>query len=137
VRMFLNGTAMAGQPDHHRLLGAPFLGAVRTAPAYRFFAVRDQFPGLVPADDGPAGGGAAIAGELYELDETAWATSLGPGEPPELELGTVELEDGSTANAMLLRPERVADPGQLVDITAFGGWRAYQAHLAGEATAPP
>jgi hypothetical protein len=40
--MFLNGTAMSGQPDHGAVEGAPLVGAVRTAPQYRFFAIRDE-----------------------------------------------------------------------------------------------
>jgi hypothetical protein len=137
--MFLNGTAMAGQADHGNLLGSPLIGPARTAPDYRFFAVRDEFPGLVPiaaADLGGVSEGGSIVGELYEVDDEVWRTSLGPGEPPELELGVIELHDGSRANAMLLQLDRVADKAELVDITAFGGWRAYQAHLAGEPASP-
>jgi gamma-glutamylcyclotransferase (GGCT)/AIG2-like uncharacterized protein YtfP len=61
--MFLNGTAMSGQKDHGAIAGATFVGPARTAPRYRFFAVRDEFPGLYPV----AAGGAAVEGELYEL----------------------------------------------------------------------
>ena len=49
-RMFLNGTAMSGQKDHGAIAGATFVGPARTAPRYRFFAVRDEFPGLFPVD---------------------------------------------------------------------------------------
>ena len=124
-RMFLNGTAMAGQADHGAIAGASFLGPARTAPHYRFFAVRDAFPGLVPVADG----GGAIDGELYELSEEILFDSLMPAEPAELELGAVELEDGSIVNAMHLQPERLAPDHAVVDITALGGWRAYQAVL--------
>ena len=46
-------------------------------------------------------------------------------EPPELELGVVELTDGSAALAVLLRPEVHARGTGLVDISDYGGWRAY------------
>lgn len=127
VVMFLNGTAMSGQRDHRLVEGARFLGPARTAPRYRFYAVRDEFPGLVPvADDG-----ASIVGELYEMALTTWRDSLLPGEPTELDPAHVELEDGSAANVMVLDLGRVAAGDKLVDISPFGGWRAYLAHLAG------
>lgn len=128
-RMFLNGTAMSGQKDHGAIEGATFLGPARTAPHYRFFAVRDSFPGLFPVD----GGGASIVGELYELPEEMLYGSLMPSEPAELELGAVELDDGEVVNAMHLQPERLVPGDRVVDITALGGFRAYQAFLADQA----
>jgi hypothetical protein len=128
-RMFLNGTAMSGQNGHGAIVGATFLGPARTAPHYRFFAVRDTFPGLFPV----AEGGAPIVGELYELPEEMLYRSLMPDEPAELELGVIELDDGQIVNAMHLQPERLAEGDRVVDITAIGGFRAYQAFLAANA----
>lgn len=125
-RMFLNGTAMRGQPDHHAVAGSTYLGPRRTAARYRFVAVRDSFPGLLPM----AAGGASIDGELYEMTEDTLFGTLMPEEPAELELGTIQLDDGEIVNAMHLQPDRLAHGDLVVDITAFGGWRAYQDHLA-------
>jgi gamma-glutamylcyclotransferase (GGCT)/AIG2-like uncharacterized protein YtfP len=122
MKVFLNGTAMAGGADHGNIKGAPFLGAAATAPRYHFFAVGDRFPGLVPV----ATGGASIEGELYELEDDVWFNSLLPNEPPELRPGTITLSDGSEVNAMILELDR-ARQDELRDITAFGGWRAYRA----------
>ena len=80
-RMFLNGTAMSGQKDHHAIAGASFVGPARTAARYRFFAVRDEFPGLFPVDEH----GCSIVGELYEVTEDILFRSLLPEEPAELE----------------------------------------------------
>ena len=124
-RMFLNGTAMAGQRDHHAVAGATFVGPARTAPGYRFFAVRDEFPGLLPVD----AGGESINGELYEMTEAILFGSLLPEEPAELEIGTIELIDGSIVNSMQLQPERIRPDDKVVDITGHRGWRAYQAAL--------
>jgi uncharacterized protein (DUF1786 family) len=46
-------------------------------------------------------------------------------EPPELELGIIELEDGELSFAMVLRD---AEHGRGIhqDITSYGGWRAYR-----------
>jgi gamma-glutamylcyclotransferase (GGCT)/AIG2-like uncharacterized protein YtfP len=127
--MFLNGTAMSGQHDHATIAGATFLGSARTAPRYRFFAVRDEFPGLFPVEHG----GMSIAGELYEMSDDLLHGSLLPAEPKELELGSIELADGRTVNAMQLRPERLAAGDKVVDISELGGWRAYQRFLAANA----
>ncbi|GAA1752486.1 allophanate hydrolase-related protein [Luedemannella helvata] len=129
-RMFLNGTAMSGQKDHGAVAGATFLGPARTAPHYRFFAVRDEFPGLFPV----ASGGLSIVGELYELSEEMLYESLMPQEPRELELGAIELDNGDIVNAMILQPERLTPGDKVVDIADLGGFRAYQAHLAANAS---
>ena len=42
--MFLNGGGMRGGPVHHQIESAPLLGELRTAPKYRFYAIRDEFP---------------------------------------------------------------------------------------------
>jgi len=128
ILMFLNGTAMSGQKDHHAVGSSRLLGEARTVPSYRFFAVRDEFPGLVYSP----GEGASILGELYEMDLAVWRDSLLPGEPEELVPGTVELEGGTTARVMILDMERVKPGHKVVDISELGGWRRYQAKLSDE-----
>lgn len=128
-RMFLNGTAMSGQKDHGAIAGAVLVGPARTAPRYRFFAVRDEFPGLF----GVAEGGASIIGELYELTDELLLAGLLPQEPKELELAEITLDDGQVVNAMQLVPGRLVPGDKVVDITALGGFRAYQAFLADNA----
>lgn len=125
-RMFLNGTAMSGQEGHGVIAGATLLGAVSTAPHYRFFSVRDEFPGLLPVDSG----GVSIEGELYEMTDELLFDKLLPQEPRELELGSIELADSRTVGAMILRPERIHADDKVTDIADFGGWRRYQDHLA-------
>lgn len=130
--MFLNGTAMSGQKDHGVIAGkARLVGAVTTAPNYRFFAIRDEFPGLFPVEDG----GAAIVGELYEMSDELLLDVLLPQEPGELEIGTITLADGTSVRAMILRPERIRAGDKITDIADFGGWRAYQAHLEANSVA--
>ena len=81
--MFLNGTAMTGQKDRGSHVGSTFLGPAQTAARYRFFAVRDEFPGLYPVQTG----GRVIDGELYEIPEQILRDRLLPAEPPELKIG--------------------------------------------------
>ncbi len=104
---------------HHLLKGSELVAATRTAAKYHFYSVRDEFPGLYPAADG-----GAIAGEVYELSYELLRDSLLPGEPAELELSVIELEDGGGALSMRLRRECLGAPG-VRDITHFGGWREY------------
>jgi allophanate hydrolase-like protein len=117
--MFLNGTAMSDGPDHHLLGGAPLVAKTRTAPRYKFYAVAGAYPAL----EDVGSGGAAVVGEVYDLPYAQLRDVLLPGEPPGLELGVIELEDGSGALAMVLR--RAHEPLQLTDITELASWRAF------------
>jgi gamma-glutamylcyclotransferase (GGCT)/AIG2-like uncharacterized protein YtfP len=119
--MFLNGGAMRGEPLHHLLDDAPLVAATTTAPRYRFYSVGDACPALHPV----AHGGAAITGELYDVPLDVLRDQVLPSEPPELELGVVELADGSSSFAMLLRRPYVSH-ARLTDITEIGDWRAYR-----------
>ena len=50
--MFLNGDGMRGGRAHYTIEGVPLVGERRTAPLYRFFSVRDEFPALYPVAEG-------------------------------------------------------------------------------------
>lgn len=119
--LFLNGGGMRGGPLHHQLQGTPLLAVTRTAPRYRYYAVDGRFPAL----DRVGTGGHSIAGELYDLPLTILHNHLMPAEPPELELGVIELADGAAALATVLRRE-YARTAALEDISELGDWHAYQ-----------
>ncbi|MQA12380.1 MAG: gamma-glutamylcyclotransferase [Pseudonocardiaceae bacterium] len=121
VYMFLNGGGMRGGALHHQLLGAPLVKQTRTAPKYRFYSVDDRFPALDPVSSG----GVAVHGELYDVPLETLRDSLLPAEPPELELGVIELEDGEPSLAVVLRGE-FRRTAKLTDISATASWRAYQ-----------
>jgi len=121
VPLFLNGEGMRGGRVHPSIAHHPFLGEARTAPRYRFYVYQDRFPALWPVADG----GVSVPGELIELPLEAVRDEFLPVEPPELELGVVELTDGSASLAVLLRPDVHARGTGLVDISDHGGWRAY------------
>ncbi|MCB8888288.1 gamma-glutamylcyclotransferase [Vreelandella malpeensis] len=122
LRMFVNGQAMSGGSINFALEGAKFLGPVKTAPRYRFYSVRDEFPGLWPVEQG----GQSIPGELYEVTYAQLRESLLPNEPGELELSVIELEDGSGSLSMKMRAEEI-DADGVVEITDQGGWLKYLA----------
>ena len=121
VPLFVNGDGMRGGRVHHTIEAHPFLGAARTAPRYRFFSVRDEFPALWPAADG-----VSVEGELYDVPLDVIRDAFIPAEPPELELSVVELEDGGSALVVMLRADVHESGDGLKDISAHGGWRAYK-----------
>jgi allophanate hydrolase len=120
LELFAIGAHMSGLPLNPQLRGhgGRFCRAARTAPQYRLFDLGNR-PGMLRA----AGGGAAVAGEVWALP----AASIGPflaEIPPPLGFGKVVLEDGRMILGFLAEPEGVATAPE---ITARGGWRA---HLA-------
>ena len=121
VPLFVNGEGMRGGSVHHTIAAHPFLGQVNTAPKYRFFSVGDRFPALWRVDQG----GVCVPGELYDVPLTTIRDQFIPAEPPELELGVIELADGESALAVVLRAQVLGTP-DLVDISDRGGWHAHR-----------
>jgi hypothetical protein len=121
VPLFLNGEGMRGGRVHPHIAHHRFLGEALTAPRYRFYVYEDRFPALWPV----AEGGVPVPGELVELPLAAVRDEFLPVEPAELELGVVELADGAAALAVVLRPDVHGRGSGLVDISDYGGWRAY------------
>jgi hypothetical protein len=126
--MFLNGTGMSGQSTHWIVGNSPLVAATSTAPRYRFHAVGGAYPAL--EDVGP--GGASVVGEVYDVSYEQFREVLLPAEPAGLELGVIELADGSGSFAMVLRRPYAEPAGTdgtdgVVDISDLGSWRDYQA----------
>lgn len=121
VPLFVNGEGMRGGSVHHSIADQPFLGAAHTAPIYRFYSVGDRFPALWPVADG----GVSVVGELYDVPLTTLRERFIPAEPEELELSVIQLADGSSAVAVVLRPNYL-DSAELIDISDGDGWRAYR-----------
>ena len=129
--LFVNGEGMRGGAVHANIAGNPFLGHARTAPRYRFYSVGDRFPALWPVGEG----GVSVPGELYEVPLAVIRDRFMPNEPAELELGVIELADGTAALAVVLRRDAHGGP-DLVDISDAGGWRAYRAGRGVQAAVP-
>ena len=121
IPLFVNGEGMRGGAVHHTIAEHPFIGYVHTAPKYRFFSVGDRFPALRPVEKG----GVSVPGELYRVPLTTIRDQFIPAEPPELELSVIELADGESALAVVLR-RVILGAADIVDISDHGGWRAYR-----------
>lgn len=122
IDVLVVGAHLQGFPVHHQLTdrGARFQGDVLTSDAYRFvdLGTTPPKPGLVRR--GP-GMGAPIAGELYRMSAAGLGTFLA-GLPVPMGLTSVELSDGRWVTGFCCSYEAAEGA---VDITEFGGWRAY------------
>ena len=122
VQLAVVGAHLEGQPLNWQLLerGARKLAGTTTSEHYRLYALADTSPpkpGLVRT----AGPGAAIAVEVWELPLRRFG-ELVAQVPAPLGIGSLELADGSWVKGFICEPWALADA---VDITSYGGWRAY------------
>jgi gamma-glutamylcyclotransferase (GGCT)/AIG2-like uncharacterized protein YtfP len=112
-RVFVYGTLLAREPNHHVLGGAEFLGPARTAPAFDLYSF-GPYPGLV------AGGQTRVVGELYAVDdETLARLDWLEGYPHLYDRVEIALEVG-TAIAYTVRRDQVWGLPRV----AGGDWRA-------------
>ena len=134
VQLAVVGAHLSGEPLNHQLvgLGASLVETIDTAPGYRLFAL----PDTEPAKPGLVGGGPAdgpgIELELWELPVEGFG-ALVAGVPAPLCIGTVVLEDGRHVKGFLCEVDAVA---AALEITSYGGWRAYRASLGLAGPAP-
>ena len=124
LKLAVNGTLMRGLALNPNLLnvGAIFDCETQTEPAYRLWTIDDQYPAMVRVADG----GAAIAVEVWNVPLAGLGIVLGQ-EPPGLAIGKVKLATGETVLGVIGEPLTVEGK---IEITQFGGWRAYQASLS-------
>jgi allophanate hydrolase len=124
VRLAVAGLHLSGQPLNFQLLnlGARLAGTRKTAPRYRLYALERpgrKFPGLVRQIEG----GAAVELEVWEMGPAALGAFMENVKEP-LCIGQVELENGEKAMGFLCEAWAAEDA---VEITNYGGWRAYLA----------
>lgn len=123
------GAHLSGMPLNRELTGpgGRCLGAARSAPGYRLYALA----GTVPAKPGmvfdPAFTGPGVALELWALPPAAFGAFVA-AIPAPLGVGKVTLDDGRQVTGFLCEAHALAGAEE---ITGFGGWRAYCAAKAG------
>jgi allophanate hydrolase len=80
-------------------------------------------PGLVRVTEG----GAAVEVEVWALDAAGFGTFVDEVPAP-LAIGTVELADGTSVSGFVCEPIAVEGARSgAIDITEWGGWRAWLA----------
>ncbi|MEJ7731463.1 MAG: gamma-glutamylcyclotransferase family protein [Polyangiaceae bacterium] len=123
VRLFLYGTLMRGEANHH-LLGprTRAVAAAVTAPRYRLVDL-GEYPVLL------GGGAEAVRGELYDLDEaTLRRLDRFEGHPSLFRRQPVELASGAVVDAYLAGPA-ILLAGSVV--VRGGDWRLRASGAAG------
>lgn len=118
------GAHLTGMPLNTQLTerGATLLESTVTAPAYKLFALANTTPPK-PGLKRVADGGASILVELWSMPVEHFGSFVALIPSP-LGIGTLELADGRLVKGFICEPWALDDA---VDITSFGGWRAYMA----------
>ncbi|MCW3013719.1 MAG: Amidase [Solirubrobacterales bacterium] len=127
VRLVVVGAHMDGLALNAQLTerGARRVAVTQTAPVYRLYALPRDGPILRPGLIRTFEDGQAIAAEVWELAPAALGELL-TLVPAPLALGRVELQSGELVTGFVCEGHAALGA---TDVTAFGGWRAYLAHL--------
>ena len=123
VRLAVVGAHLSGMPLNRELTDrrAVLVERATTSTAYRLYALAGTVPpkpGLARAE-----AGAPIDVELWDMPTAAFGSFVA-SIPAPLGIGTLELADGRAVKGFICEPWALA---HAVDITSFGGWRAYLA----------
>ena len=129
VQLAVCGAHLTGQPLNGQLTsrGARLLASTHSSADYRLYALAGSGvarPGMVRV----MSGGAAIEVEVWELPLAGFGSFVA-GIPAPLGIGRIQLADGSVVAGFIC--ETAGIDGAAVDITRFGGWRAWLAARAG------
>lgn len=122
ARVVVCGAHLDGLPLNWQLKqrGGRLLQATQSSPDYQLYALAGG-PPFRPGMVRVAEGGVAIAVEVWELPSAELGSFL-TGIPAPLGLGKVQLADGNWETGFICEPYGLAGA---VDITHFGGWKAY------------
>lgn len=133
IAVVVVGAHLTGMPLNGELtgLGGRLLEKTQVAPFYRLYAL----PGTVPPKPGlvrdPGFAGPGIAVEVWSLDPAGFGRFVS-GIPQPLGIGKLVLADGRVLSGFVCEPAAVAGA---LEVTEFGGWRAYVAARATAASA--
>jgi allophanate hydrolase len=119
------GAHLTGMPLNFQLTSrdAVFVEQTLTAGDYRLYAL----PGTVPPKPGlaKADSGQSIIVELWDIPLARFGEFVAEIPAP-LGIGNLKLVDGRSVKGFICEPWALAEA---LDITPFGGWRAYIASL--------
>ncbi len=112
--VFVYGTLLAGETNHHYLARARLVGEARTPAIFELYDL-GPYPGLVER------GEHAVVGELYEVDEATLAALDRLEDHPQFyRRVNVVLDNGTTAETYVLRLDQVLGH----PVIPSGSWRA-------------
>ena len=132
VQVAIFGLSLSGEKRNPELveLGARLQQTTTTAPLYRLFVLSGK-PSraalLRQSESEGEGGGFAIETEIWEIPLARFGRFAASLDSP-LGLGRVQLADGSEVIGVLCEAWAVQGA---VDISGYGGWRAYKSYIAG------
>lgn len=124
IRVAVCGAHLEGLPLNHQLTGRGAHLLVRTASSadYKLYALPGgppHRPGMVRVPAGESG--SCIEVEVWEMAAREFGSFVA-GIPAPLGIGTIKLANGDPIQGFVCEQYAVKDA---VDITRFGGWRAY------------
>ena len=124
MKIVVVGAHLSGLPLNHQLTerGATLFRATRTAPVYVLFALPNTTPpkpGLLRRNERT---GQGIEVEIWDIPRAEDFASFVAMIPSPLCIGTIELDDGTTAHGFLVEAYATTTA---TDITHLGGWRAF------------
>ncbi|KAK9480992.1 hypothetical protein V1514DRAFT_349773 [Lipomyces japonicus] len=130
LQLAVVGAHLSGLPLNHQLteLGATLAFKTSTSANYRLYHLKNTSPpkpGLrrVTAESGLVG--EKIALEVYDIDAENFGAFIAQVPAP-LAIGSCELENGNWVKGFVCEEAGFQDA---LDVTKFGGWRAYVQHL--------
>lgn len=121
IHLAVNGTLMRGLELNSNMIhaGAVFVKEASTASIYRLWSINDVHPAMMRVMDG----GKSIDLEIWSVPPEGLSQIL-MQEPPGLCIGKVLLADGEIVLGVLGEPFLCENQ---LEITQWGGWRAYTA----------
>ncbi len=116
------GAHLSGMPLNYQLrdAGAFLIEACRTAPTYRFYALKGTVPpkpGLVYSHNA----GSRIDVEVWAVPENTFGRFVA-AVPAPLAIGSATLESGRVVKSFVCEPYAVSDA---IEITHLGGWKQF------------
>jgi gamma-glutamylaminecyclotransferase len=115
IRLFVYGSLLSGEDNHHHLTRSHRLGTCRTEPSYTLVDL-GAYPALLE------GGTTSVRGELYEVDQsTLMSLDAFEGHPDMYRRGLIRMTNGRSAIGYLLRQTELATGCSTI---ASGDWKA-------------
>lgn len=128
IEIAVVGAHLTGMPLNHELisLGGTLVEETRTTSDYRFFALKGTVPPKPGLQRLPGAEGPGIILEIWSLPAAGFGIFVSKIPSP-LGVGKLVLADGRHVTGFLCEAAALDDA---LDITQFGGWRAYIASKA-------